>query len=151
MPAASPQPVPVAAMSVRELIGALALVEDLLRTRRAGRRSGDDPTAALTDCLSLQARGAEIVDELRRRSAPCPQAGQHPQVLSLVDRVLSAERPAGEDLDPVDPDSPVVGDGAQGEHLGERVVRVLRVPQDGVEGRPRGWTDPDGVEPAPRR
>ncbi len=127
---------PVAAMSVRELIATLALIEDELRTGSSSLEK--DPGSP-----GAHARGIEIVEELRRRSGPSGDAGQR-LVRTLVEQSWSAEDPVA-----IDPDAGRVGHGPEGEDLGEGVVRVVRVPQDRVEGRPRRGADPDGVEPVP--
>lgn len=134
-------------MSVRELIGALARIEDALRTG-FGQPQLSEQLPEAADPVALQAQGLEIVDELHRRSAPV-LPGMQSTIHTFVDRVLSADAPALVHPGSADPDAAGVTHRGQGEELGHGVVRVLRVAQDGVEGCPGLRADPDGVEPAP--
>ncbi len=147
--AVTPRGRPVTSMSVRELIGALAKIEDALR---AGSGSGQGAPRGLlpepVDPVTLQAQGLEIVDELHRRSTPA-HPGMQGTVHTFVDRVLSADPAALLNPGATDPDTARVTHRAQGEELGQGVVRVLRVAQNGVEGGPGLRADPDGVEPTP--
>lgn len=133
-------------LSVRELITALARLEDELRT-------ADPP---LTDDADrqrrLEARELAILEELHSRSPDV--AGGRSSPVSQCDSALEPDAGGGEEAGmPLagesagqaagesavqalagDPDAGRVGGGAEGEDLGEGLLGTRRVPQDEVGG-----------------
>lgn len=135
-------------LSVRELIVALARLEDELRV--AGP-SVDDADLE----RRLAAREAEILQELRRRGPdfvcgadPAVSQGSSPvtPLDASLERPLDGAGtwvpllPSGESAEeplPGDPHTGGVGDAAEGDDPGQRVLGAGRVPQDDVGGAAR--------------
>lgn len=114
-------------LSVRELIAALARLEDELRV------AGSPTTHDTGRERRLAAREQAILEELRRRS-PDFACGAGPVADAAVPPVVES----AEEAFTADPDAGAIGHATEGEDLGESLLGARRVPQDDVGGTARG-------------
>lgn len=120
--------------SVRELISALARLEDELRA------AGPAPTADGARDRWLEARERAILQELRQRSPDIARCADVPEAQSdsgmpRVPEPMSDAAPASaQEALASDPDAGGVGHGAEGDQPGQGLLRTLGTPQDDVGG-----------------
>ncbi|MEO7061656.1 MAG: hypothetical protein ABI083_18190 [Lapillicoccus sp.] len=102
---------PVETLSVRELISALATLEEELRS------AGEPGADGVVRRRWLEAREVTVLRELRRRT---------PDVTHPDPAVAHRVTPPGSAVQPFsgDPDAGGVGDAGEGEDLGEGLIRT---------------------------